>query len=116
VDERGFDRLADGAERLDPKVCAQDLKALPDSAREVLVYVDEHVAHDAVEPTAADMPTYGDIHRAIDEIGEVFRKLLSRADGRLVAHARAGDSGRLAGDLSLAVDRLVAVRLGPLSD
>lgn len=71
---RGFDRLADGADRLDPKVCAQDLKSLRDSAREVIAYVDEHVAHDAVEPTAADMPTYGDIHRAIDAIGEVFNK------------------------------------------
>lgn len=79
---RGFDRLADGADRLDPKVCARDRKSLRDSAREVIAYVDEHVAHDAVEPTAADMPTYGDIHCAIDAIGEVFNKYSLALTGR----------------------------------
>lgn len=71
---RGLDRLADGADRLDPKACAQDLKVLWDSARGVIAYVDKHVAHDAAEPNAMEMSTHGDVHRAIDAIGEVFNK------------------------------------------
>ena len=71
---RGFDRLANGADRLDPKVCARDLNELADSARAVITYVDEHVAHDAVASTTADLPTYADMHSAVDTIGEVFNK------------------------------------------
>ena len=82
---QGFDALAGGADRLDPKACAQDLKALRDGARSVIAYVDEHVAHDAAAPKTAGAPTYGDMHRAIDTIGEVFTKYALMLTGDCVA-------------------------------
>jgi hypothetical protein len=43
-------------------------------AHRLRVYVNEHVAHDMAEPTLAEMPTYADLHAAIDSVGEIFKK------------------------------------------
>ena len=71
---RAFDQLAgEGAEHLDPAVAKRDLEALQVAARKVRLYVDQHVAHDQAEPTAA-LPTYEELHAAVDTIGEIFKR------------------------------------------
>lgn len=69
-----FDRLAgEGADHLDPAIARRDLEALQVAARKVRLYVDQHVAHDQTEPTAA-LPTFEELHAAIDTIGEIFKR------------------------------------------
>ena len=52
----------------------RDLAALHGAAEKVRQYVNQHVAHDQAEPTMTDLPTFGDLHDAIDGIGEIFQK------------------------------------------
>jgi hypothetical protein len=58
---------------LDPAIARRDLEALQVAARKVRLYVDQHVAHDQTEPTAA-LPTFEELHAAIDTIGEIFKR------------------------------------------
>jgi hypothetical protein len=71
----GFDQLADGGgDNLDPEIPGTDLLALQAAAKRVRLYADEHIAHDMVNPTVPEVPTYGDLHSAIDALGEICRK------------------------------------------
>lgn len=71
---RDFTGLAGGGDQLDPNVAEKDLAALHSAAEKVRQYVNQHVAHDQAEPTMTDLPTFGDLHDAIDGIGEIFQK------------------------------------------
>lgn len=72
-----FDRLAGmGADHFDPEGARRDLQALQVAARKVRLYVDQHVAHDQAEPTAA-LPTFEELHAAVDTIGEMFIRYTS---------------------------------------
>jgi hypothetical protein len=70
----GFDRLAGEGGHLDPEIPRRDFEALRKAAERVSAYVNEHVAHDAVQPKVTEMPTFADLHEAIDSIGEIFKK------------------------------------------
>lgn len=70
----GFDALAGGGDHLDPAIPCADLATLQAAAKSVRLYANEHIAHNAAEPTVTTMPTYGDLHGAIDSIGETCRK------------------------------------------
>ncbi len=69
-----FDRLAGSGDHLDPEIAARDFEVLQNDAHRLRVYVNEHVAHDMAEPTVPEMPTYADLHAAIDSVGEIFKK------------------------------------------
>ena len=70
----GFDRLAGPGQHLDRQIPDRDLAALQRSARDVRVYVDEHLAHDMAQPRVAPSLTFADMHAAIDSISELFKK------------------------------------------
>lgn len=72
--QSGFDELAGGGDHLDPSIPSADLDTLQAAARHVRRYVDEHIAHDAAQPTVPGNLTFGDLHDAIDAIGDVCRK------------------------------------------
>jgi AbiU2 len=69
-----FDRLAGSGDHLDPEIPARDFEVLQNDAHRLRIYVNEHVAHDMAEPTLPEMPTYADLHAAIDSVGEIFKK------------------------------------------
>jgi hypothetical protein len=58
----------------DPTSARSDAVTLDSAADAVKGYVDEHVAHDAAEPTVATAPTFGDLHEAIDVICATFQQ------------------------------------------
>lgn len=72
---RGFNQLAaaDG-DHLDPDIPTADLEALKATAKRVRLYANEHIAHAAANPTVPEMPTYGDLHEAIDALGAICQK------------------------------------------
>jgi hypothetical protein len=70
----GFDALAGGGDHIDPTIPEADLGALKSAAKRVRLYVNEHIAHDAADPTVVGMPTYGDLHAAIEAIGETCQR------------------------------------------
>lgn len=70
----GFDRLAGPGQHLDRQIPDCDLAALQGAAKQVRVYVDEHLAHDMAEPRVAQSVTFADLHAAIDSISELFTK------------------------------------------
>lgn len=85
--DQAFARLADpnGLGHVDPEIVNTDLDALAVSAHAVRRYVNEYVAHAQARPTAA-VPTFADLHQAVDDINLVFRKyvtLLARADRQI---------------------------------
>lgn len=58
---------------LDPAIPTADLDVLTTGAAEVKRYVDKHVAH--AEPVSAEVTlTLGEVHDAIDVIGDLFKK------------------------------------------
>ena len=59
---------------LTPEIPARDFEVLQNDAHRLRIYVNEHVAHDMAEPTLPEMPTYADLHAAIDSVGEIFKK------------------------------------------
>jgi AbiU2 len=70
-----FDALAgEIGGHLDPAIPGADLAALRSDSARVRVYVNEHVAHDMAEPTAAELPTFEHLHSAIESVGEIFKK------------------------------------------
>jgi hypothetical protein len=71
---RGFDHLAGTGDHLDAEIPRGDLTTLRSDAKRVSVYVNEHVAHSTAEPTVRELPTYRDLHEAIDRLGEMFKK------------------------------------------
>jgi hypothetical protein len=73
--QRNFDLLAgEGGDHLDPAIPTADLEALKAAAERVRIYVNEHIAHDMANPTIPEMPTYSDLHDAIDALGEICKK------------------------------------------
>lgn len=72
---QGFDQLADATgDHIDPEIPRADLLALQAAARRARFYADEHIAHDVANPKVTEMPTYGDLHAAVDAIGDICRK------------------------------------------
>jgi hypothetical protein len=70
----GFDMLAGPGDHLDPEISKADLASLRSDAARVGRYVNEHLAHDAAEPTEPELPTLADLHAAINSVGEMFKK------------------------------------------
>jgi hypothetical protein len=71
---KAFDELAGGAhEHLVARVPTGDLERLARDSAAMKTYVDEHVAHDAAEPTA-ELPTFADMDAAVDALGHMFKK------------------------------------------
>jgi hypothetical protein len=62
-----------GTSHFDPSIAKADLVRLSDAVEHVKTYVDEHLAHRDPNPTR-DIPTFGQIHSAIDLVAELFRK------------------------------------------
>lgn len=63
---------ADNTDHFDPRIASSDLARLHDAVTKVKKYVDEHLAHRSQNPTK-EIPTFREIHDAVDAIGEVFR-------------------------------------------
>jgi len=57
----------------DPDIASADLVRLAEAVAQVKKYVDQHLAHRDQDPTK-EIPTFGDIHAAMDSVGDVFRK------------------------------------------
>ena len=75
--QQSWDRQWAGAigGHLDPTIPEQDLDTLTVASAAVRHYVDKQVAHsDAGAKPASFTLTVGDVHEAIDAIGDVFRK------------------------------------------
>ena len=73
--EQSWDEHYGGRVRshLDPAIPTKDLETLTTGAAKVKRYVDKHVAH--AEPVSAHGTlTFGEIHAAIDVIGDLFKK------------------------------------------
>jgi AbiU2 len=83
ADIRDFRRFeASGTNHFDPAIAARDLAQLHAAVARVKKYVDHHLAHRDQDPTK-EIPTFADIHAALDSVGEVFRTycmLLTGAD------------------------------------
>lgn len=58
----------------DAATARTDAAELEKAADAVKGYVDEHLAHDAAEPTIATAPTFKDLHGAIDVICATFQQ------------------------------------------
>ena len=76
--QRAWDgRFAGGVgDHLDPAVPRGDLEALSDAAAAVTGYVDEYIAHSDARASAA-LPTFSELHAAVDMIGELFAKYVN---------------------------------------
>lgn len=75
--ERGWQRQYAGSvgDHLDPAIPAADFDALTDAAASVKAYVDQHVAHADSSAAAAEITlTIGEVHDAIDVIGDLFKR------------------------------------------
>jgi hypothetical protein len=72
--ERGWRMFAGGGDHFDRRIADADLAALRDASEQVKDYVDQYIAHRAERPTSAQLPTFVDLHRAIDDMGEMFKK------------------------------------------
>jgi len=71
-----------GMNHFDPAIADEDLTLLRQAVAPVRTYVDHHLAHHDRDPTKS-IPTFGDIHAALDSVGGVFRRyyaLLTGAD------------------------------------
>jgi hypothetical protein len=83
LDARDFRPFqAVGTDHFDPAIGDRDLIQLRKAVSRVKKYVNQHLAHRDPNPTK-DIPTFGEIHSAMDSVGEVFRKyymLLTGAD------------------------------------
>ena len=74
ADIRDFRRFqAAGTAHFDAAIASADLGRLADAVAQVKKYVDQHLAHRDQNPSK-EIPTFGDIHAAMDSVGEVFRK------------------------------------------
>lgn len=51
------------------------------AAERVSIYVNEHLAHDAAMPRAAELPTFNDLYDAIDAISSTFQKYAGILNG-----------------------------------
>lgn len=69
-------------DHVDPAIPAADLAALTATAEKVKNYVDRHLAH-SDRGGSKDIPTFDEVHAAVDQIGELFKKyaLLLTAGG-----------------------------------
>jgi hypothetical protein len=72
---RDWDAWADSqGERFNGAIARADVDGLQRAAGRVSVYVNEHLAHDAAAPKVTELPTFNDLHEAIDSIGALFQK------------------------------------------
>ena len=73
ADIRDFRRFqAAESNHFDPAIATKDLARLKADVARVKVYVDQHLAHADRNPTK-DIPTFGEIHAALDSVGDVFK-------------------------------------------
>lgn len=69
-----WDRWCDRAgRRFDGDIARHDQRELERATQRVKDYVDQHVAHDQHNPTA-EIPTFEELHEAIDVISGLFQK------------------------------------------
>ena len=74
ADIRDFGPFEDpGTNHFDPDIASADLVRLGDAVAQVKKYVDQHLAHHDQDPTK-EIPSFGEIHAALDSLGDVFRK------------------------------------------
>lgn len=83
---RNFDRFAkaSGDDTVDRDAVNADINAVNGIVSKVEKYVDENVAHRSARPTVA-IPTFGELHDAIDVIGEVAQKYGSLLKAEMLA-------------------------------
>lgn len=72
--EVGWRLFAGGGEQFDARLAEADLAMLRGDSEKIKEYVDEHVVHRAEHPKMLEMPTFGELHAAIDDIGAMFKK------------------------------------------
>lgn len=73
AEARDFRRFAaTGTNCFDVAIASSDLARLRAAVAQVKQYVDQHVAHRDRNRTK-DVPTFADIHAAVDVVGDVFR-------------------------------------------
>lgn len=60
-------------DHVDPDLVVGDLARLDEEAREVVEYVDKHVAHSDAR-RMRDLPTFRELNKAIDAIGALFER------------------------------------------
>ena len=80
-----FDTMFAGSAgtHVDPTIPRADLRALESSARSVKRWADQYVAHVDAKPSKTSGPTFNDIDKAVDQIGDLFGRysvLLHAAD------------------------------------
>jgi hypothetical protein len=63
----------DAGEHVDPNLVAADLDSLDEKAKQVVEYVDRHVAHADARPIT-NVPTFAELNGAIDAIGDLFKR------------------------------------------
>jgi hypothetical protein len=72
-----FDRFAgQGRAYIDPGAVRDDIARLDEAAATIRRYADEAVAH-AAEHVSGEVPTWADLHAAIDVVGELLQKYYS---------------------------------------
>jgi hypothetical protein len=82
--DRDFDTLTDaaGLDHIDPATPLDDLKRLRDGTESVRTWATKEVAHyDPNKGTFEVGLTYGDLHSAVDLVGELFQKYYSLIRG-----------------------------------
>lgn len=72
--EEGWRLFAGGGEHFDSRLADADLEILRGDSENIKDYVDQYVAHRAERPKLTDVPTFEDLHRAIDDLGDMFKK------------------------------------------
>lgn len=71
--------------KLDPRVPRADHEALLLEGEQVKTWVDQHVAHLALTPTAA-VPTFDELDSGLDLLGELYQKWLAVLTGAGLTH------------------------------
>lgn len=70
-----WDEHAGGGDFISRDIVDADTATLNDAAGEVTRYVNEHVAHTKAQPVPAEVTvTLDDVHDAVDQIAQVFRR------------------------------------------
>lgn len=83
---RNYDRFVSEAnpDRIDADAVAADIDGVNAVVERVERYVNDHVAHRAAEQTT-DIPTFAELHEAIDVIGAVVQKYASLLKAEILA-------------------------------
>lgn len=83
---RNYDRFSMPASpnRLHQAAVADDIAAVDTSVERVQHYVNDHVAHRAAQQTT-EIPTFAELHEAIDAVSEVVQKYASLLKAEILA-------------------------------